>query len=598
MAKSNLINPWSLSTTARNPERLLGFLEALEEMEGEVWDRETQIRFQTILIQRRLYGYGEPQFYSGMDARDRRLIESEEPIAFADAQRIFSRKQYEDPPMRGRTSYKPLEKFGFARTRDKRLEITPLGRDLLAPDADLGNVLIKPLVKWQLPNPIDGAGFSYKKGYDIKPFVGVLRLIAQVNELCVKKGLNAHGISVEEFKTFGLTLIDWRSIEEAATQIVDIRAMKSEESKQAAYAAWTERFETRHLSDYGDNAIRYFRLTRFVRFRGEGRCIDLEPRREMEITALLDSDNASPRAFAPDSAYQDYLCDPDLELLPWVQRSRLIQAYEDIKNEFVKIASTSPLAETMEDHAAMGTQELVDAIELLRREVREFQRRMDSDEWQTPEKTRECADIWTALSSAKGAKNCTPPDLEYYAANALMSLDAAYRIIPNYPVGDDGRPTFTAPGNGADIECFYEGFNVACEVTLTRGSRQWVSETYPVQRHVKNFGQERQQQTYGLFLAPAIHEDTLDAFWGARQGVYQGEKIAIFPLTFAHFAQVIQACAEARSNQVKITEGVVKGLYDALESASNQAQNSTRWMDAIGEGITAWRDALLSKSLS
>ena len=111
MAKSNLINPWSLSTTARNPERLLGFLEAIEEMEGEVWDRETQIRFQTILIQRRLYGYGEPQFYSGMDARDRRLIESEEPIAFADAQRIFSRKRYEDPAMRGRTSYKPLAVF-------------------------------------------------------------------------------------------------------------------------------------------------------------------------------------------------------------------------------------------------------------------------------------------------------------------------------------------------------------------------------------------------------------------------------------------------------------------------------------------------------
>ena len=111
MAKSGLINPWSLSTTARSPERLLGFLAAIEEMEGDVWDRDAQVRLQTILIQRRLYGYGEPQFYSGLEARDVAMLESEEPIAFAAAQRIFSRKQYTDPPMRGRTSYKPLAVF-------------------------------------------------------------------------------------------------------------------------------------------------------------------------------------------------------------------------------------------------------------------------------------------------------------------------------------------------------------------------------------------------------------------------------------------------------------------------------------------------------
>lgn len=111
MAKSGLINPWSLSTTVRNPERLLGFLAAIEEMEGEVWDREAQVRFQTILIQRRLYGYGERQFYLGLETRDIDMLEGEEPIAFAAAQRIFSLKQYRDPPMRGRTSYKPLAGF-------------------------------------------------------------------------------------------------------------------------------------------------------------------------------------------------------------------------------------------------------------------------------------------------------------------------------------------------------------------------------------------------------------------------------------------------------------------------------------------------------
>lgn len=596
MAKSGLINPWSLSTTVRNPERLVGFLSALDEMEGAVWDKEAQVRFQTILIQRRLYGYGEPQFYAGLDEPDIRLLESEEPLAFADARRIFSQKRYEDPPMRGRNSYKPLEKFGFARTRNKYVEVTPLGRELLAPDADWGNTLLKPLVKWQLPNPVEARGFSSAKGYNIKPFVGTLRLIARVNAICAERGLNAHGVSVEEFRVFALTLIDWRNIEEAATRILDIRALNTQESKQAAYAAWTERFDKRHLVDYGDNAIRYFRLTRFIRFRGDGRFIDLEPQRALEIQALFDSDDASPGA--TDAAYQDYLCDPDLELLPWVERSRLIQTYEEMKERIEESVGADPRLALIDDPARAETQELANAIEALRREFRVIQRRAAEDEWRTPEKTRECVHAWAGLSAMKRAADCSPVDLERHAANALMSLDAARQIIPNYPIGDDGQPTATAPGNGADIECFYASFNVACEVTLTRGSRQWMSEAYPVQRHVKEFGQKHQLQTYGLFIAPIIHRDTLDAFWGARQGVYQGEKISIFPLTFAHFAQALEACSDARADGIEITESAVRALYEALESATDQAESANRWMAAISDGIAAWRADLLGERLS
>ena len=574
----------------------MGFLSALDEMEGAVWDKEAQVRFQTILIQRRLYGYGEPQFYAGLDEPDRLLLESEKPLAFADARRIFSQKRYEDPPMRGRNSYKPLEKFGFARTRNKYVEVTPLGRELLAPDADWGNTLLKPLVKWQLPNPVEARGFSPQKGYNIKPFVGTLRLISRVNDLCAERGLNPHGVSVEEFRIFALTLIDWRNIEDAAMRILDIRALNTQESKQSAYTAWTERFDKRHLADYGDNAIRYFRLTRFIRFRGDGRFIDLEPQRALEIKALFDSDDASPRATGV--AYQDYLCNPDLELLPWVERSRLIETYEEIKRRIEESVGADPRTALIDDPARAETQELVNAIEALRREFRVTQRRAAEDEWRTPEKTRECVQAWAGLSAMKRAADCSPIDLERHAANALMSLDAARQIIPNYPVGDDGQPTSTAPGNGADIECFYAGFNVACEVTLTRGSRQWMSEAYPVQRHVKEFGQKHQLQTYGLFLAPIIHQDTLDAFWGARQGVYQGEKLAIFPLTFAHFTQALEACSDARADGIEITESAVKAFYEALESATEQAQTANQWMAAINDGIAAWRTELLGKRLS
>ena len=47
---------WSISTTLRNPERLREFLIVLQDMDGEEWTKSNQIKFQTKLIQDRVYG--------------------------------------------------------------------------------------------------------------------------------------------------------------------------------------------------------------------------------------------------------------------------------------------------------------------------------------------------------------------------------------------------------------------------------------------------------------------------------------------------------------------------------------------------------------
>jgi hypothetical protein len=47
MAKKLL---WSISITVRNPERLRNFLKVLEKIEGEIWNNETQCKYQTLLI--------------------------------------------------------------------------------------------------------------------------------------------------------------------------------------------------------------------------------------------------------------------------------------------------------------------------------------------------------------------------------------------------------------------------------------------------------------------------------------------------------------------------------------------------------------------
>jgi hypothetical protein len=126
--------PWSISTTVRNPERLRNFLKVLKKIEGEIWDNQTQCKFQILLIQERVYGFGNPQFYNASRqckalTRDHiRLIESMDPITYDRAKEIFETKEYVDPAHRGRESINLLNKLGFAiaRASSGRIQITEL----------------------------------------------------------------------------------------------------------------------------------------------------------------------------------------------------------------------------------------------------------------------------------------------------------------------------------------------------------------------------------------------------------------------------------------------------------------------------------------
>jgi len=174
--------PWSITTTLRNPERLRDFLIVLKEIEGEGWNSETQEKYQILLIQNRVYGYGEKQFYSGLSEKQISLIDDiNKGITFKSAKEIFDSKNYEDPAMRGRQSINPLKKLGLVSIKSGKLYITSLGRLLLKENYDLGEMFFRSFIKWQIPNP-DNDDYKKEEGYDIKPFIGALHLISSVNQ--------------------------------------------------------------------------------------------------------------------------------------------------------------------------------------------------------------------------------------------------------------------------------------------------------------------------------------------------------------------------------------------------------------------------------
>ena len=301
--------PWSVTTTLRNPERLRDFLIVLKNIDGEVWNLETQKKYQILLIKYRKYGYGSRQFYNGLSPKQINLINDlNKEISFREAEDIFNTKGYEDPAMRGRQSINPLKKLGLVSIKEGKVCIADLGHLLLKDDYDLGEMFFRSFIKWQIPN-LDNDDYRLADGYDIKPFIGTLHLINTVNKKTIVNGEEPKGISKQEFSLFVPTLVSYKNIEKYADEIIKLRTElkgKNKQEHKRTFEKYKKQFvrnflgskNTReieklsnNLKDYGDNAIRYFRLTRYLYIRGNGFYVDLEQRRQVEIKNLLAFDS-------------------------------------------------------------------------------------------------------------------------------------------------------------------------------------------------------------------------------------------------------------------------------------------------------------------
>ena len=311
-----MLIPWSISTAVRNPERLRGFLQVLADMAGKCW-RDCQADFQVRLIQRRLYGASNPQFYNGLSQEHVDLIESGRPISLRAAREIFNSKNYEDPSMRGRQSFKPLQRFGFASVENERIRITSMGEKILADDWEKSDVFLRAMLKWQLPNPLD-RNFRGQDGYNIKPFVGVLRLMDAVSRLEKDRHLKAKGLWFIEFRVFAMTLIDWRDIESVAEEIIQFRRELAAVpyDKLGAFADYASarrrpNFNRRNIIDSTWDTMVAFEATGYVHLMNWvwGHRIAIVPAQKRKLDILLAHDNAEPISDFADlgGSYINYL---------------------------------------------------------------------------------------------------------------------------------------------------------------------------------------------------------------------------------------------------------------------------------------------------
>jgi len=608
--------PWSISTTVRNPERIRDFLQVLSHIDGEKWTRQNQKKYQVLLLQYKVYGYGVSQFLNNLLPEHLRLMETPEPITYEQAESILDAKNYVGGgDMRGRQSFNPLEKMGLAYIDENCLiRISSFGKDFLKEDYDLGNTFFRSYIKWQLPNPDSPKDFKKEDGYAIKPFIATLHLLKEVNRLSEEAGKNPVGISKHEFAIFVPTLINFNSIREVAQKIIDFRIGKeTTKDKMTFFKSYHQRYISEFLDtdnvniierivnntkEYADNIIRYFRLTRYIHIRGNGFYVDLEPRRRIEVESLLASDDASPITFKNRLEYTRYLADITQPVLPWETESKLRSIVDaltqDVDNFARELSSKSiKISEFIyKDYSAMNT----DSLKLYAEELRTYRRKLQDTkihhDSKNTEKIKEYIDLLKNIYSTNKKRSI---ELERLATLALNALNDALEIKPNYPVGDDNEPTFTAPANKPDIECFYENFYSVCEVTMLTDRSQWYNEGQPVMRHVRDFENEHSNKdVYCLFVSPRIHQDTAETFWVSIKHGYKGAKQKIIPLSIPQFIRLLEILLELKKQGKFFEHKELLSLYNQIINLTETVNHSDEWIEKVPGTLSAWEESVLA----
>lgn len=605
--------PWSITTTVRNPLRIKEFLSAASELAGKTWDKETQKEYQKLLIQKRLYGFDSQQFYNGLPVEITSSIDdTDSDISMDVIEEILRLKKYADFDMRGRQSMNPLTKFGFIRIDDdkKIISLTDSGKRLLdTDDNEIGKVLLRSFLKWQIPNPAS-RDYPEDDGYAGVPFVLALKLISRVNELELGRGGNAVGLQKREFALFATTLTDYADIETFASKVIELRDLQKDKDKQERkevrdkfrldfaeeYLGTTDSNTVnkflKNLNDYGDNAIRYFRLTNFIRIRGGGFYVDIEPSRSTEINALFESEWYKPKHFDNKNAYLDYLCSSTDPVYPWETKEKLVQIANTIQEDVAKLAHEEHEEFVHTTYGSLPTDVLKEEIEKLRARRNELRNKSDHDKAQPAEYIKRCiqqfGDIYNSEEKSRALM------LEHLSTMGLHAFNDAISVKPNYPIGDDNEPTSTAPGGMPDIECVYDSFGMVCEVTMLKNRSQWFNEGQPVMRHLRDF-EETHENSYCLFIAPSIHTDTAETFYMANNFGYKGQKQKIAPITISQFVGMLQVLQQMRENDKQFKNADMETLLNAIVESSAKENDSEQWIAKIPQIVIDWQNSLLSR---
>jgi len=577
-------------------------LRALSELEGTQFDAQGQEAFFGLQIKKRLYKpekstLGEQDLITAVH-----LDESGDDIDDDTVERIIAkyRGRDVDGSGRGRTAAGILNRFGLCVALQSRgsVVISDLAKRWLEHEIDDEELFTKFFLKWQYPNEIE-VGYG---GFDIKPFVGTLSLISKVNDKWATLGNKPVGLSKLEYQLFVPSLVRADQINDYAERIVSFRTEKEARTgvdktnfiKQFSAARVREIYgenkplgkALNDLRDYTDSSVRYFRVSGLLALRGGDTHIDIAKDKEVEVASILETISASAEQYSSYEDYFTYLNDINALELPWRNEEDLNKISAKLTTILESEAGEMDVASYITELAPLPTKKKVDSLGAKLNDLRiQKLRGLKHDVGALDE----CIEKLGSITSKNYETLTARPslDLEWYAARALMVLNDAIEIAPSFNMGDDGIPTGFR-SNTSDIECYYSTFGMTIEATLLLGRDQWYAEGQPVMRHLRDFEDKLESDTaYCIFIAPLIHRDTLNTFWGSNTAGYEGKKQIIIPLTLSQFVAILKI-AKRKIGEGTLTQQQLKQLFESFAHHIEGVQNPHDWLVSFPEVIERW----------
>ncbi len=579
---------WSFPTSPRNPAKIPFELKILAPLVIE-WKQEGKIwRPQTTQIE---FGKALRDFEADEDEED-----MEESLVFQKQADEISESHL---AWTARARFGTFKFLGFVTvTRNGYAELTEAGQRMAntkRPDI----VMLKQLIKWQYPDN-QHKGTQYPENiFHIWPFVAVARLIKELR-----------GLTKNELALFCFVMTTMRDVNKARKAIANFRDDYANAigkiPKQRLIATMRrslkQQFQDQGISlpvtsfhDYADALARYMRFTGL--FSISGNRITLTKGREAEVEEILQL-KLELYPYKDRDEFYSYYGNPDVPVLSTDHNPNILQQQiQELTAELTTLYGESDVLQRgmpLESPVSLP-QPLPSDIEVLRTLLDSLRERKKQVELgimdirgRGPEKLLEALNFYDDILNHQTFD--APTYLEWNTWRVFVALDRAKKIKPNLVMDENLEPVGTAGGNGPDMEVSFLNFHIVPEVTMRTGADQERYESLPVIRHVEDFIRKvDHEETYGLFIAPRIHRDTIVKFFMAwKQGGFYGESVKIVPLTVAQFREVARSYSTRRDFQ----PAELLRLFEKIGEALQGARSPQQWQDEIPIAIEKWKQQL------
>lgn len=551
------------TTSPRTPFKMIPEIELLgNNFSGQKWSKHTQISFIELL--------SKEGFFDGKGSKNN--------LDFSARDRIN----------------RAPKALGFVKL-NPTIELTEVGK-LFVTSKRKEEILLRQLLKFQLPSPFHTQPTQSNVDFWIKPYLEILRLIYHFGTL-----------SFDELMLFGLQMTSYEMFDDTVKKIEDFRVdkikyqgkykqlkarlqediimhlfseeinsgqIKTRESNEKTIKKFIST-KASNMRDYTDACFRYLRSTGIVNVSQRGRSLSIAKDKIADVKFILSTVDRNPVFIDDEEKYTEILYNSTLPVL-----------YTDDENVLSdKLAEYTDMSTLQISKLLLNEKKdvLFEAIENKKQNILN-QQILNIKEYQQYD------DIMSTFDDIE-QKNVLdiPLMLEWNTWRAMTMLDGG-TIKANLKFDDNGLPMSTAQGNMADIFCDYDEYGLTVEVTTARGQKQYEMESEPVSRHLAKYKKETGKDAYCLFIAPKINEACIAHFFMLHKMniAFYGGKSIIVPVDITTFRKMLTDSYKA---DYQPNPRQVKSLFEYSLEVAEKANNEVEWYEKVTERALNWLSA-------